>query len=88
MDPNTVLYLAFAQIVQLRRPLPVLHQVISYSSRKKDVTGVAAIHYPLGHVDSSTCDVRATADVDDFANRPAMNAHPDKNTRTLLQRLR
>ena len=83
-----MLYLAFAQIVKLRRPLAVLHQVVSDSSRKKNMAGIPAIHYPLRHVDSNACDIRSSADISDFTDRPAMNAHPDKNTRTLLQRSR
>jgi hypothetical protein len=65
-----------------------MSEIISQMFGEKDVTGITAIHYSLGHVDSSTRDVRASADVDDFADRPAVNAHPDQNTRTLLQRSR
>ena len=79
MHSNTVLHFALAQIMQLSRPLPVLHQVIGDALRKQDMTGIAAIHYPLRHVNTGAGDVGAAVDVDDFTDRPAMNPHAHQN---------
>ena len=42
----------FAEIMQMRLPLPVLNQVFGRALREKDMTGIANIHDPLGYVDS------------------------------------
>ncbi len=86
MEPDAVLDLAFAEVVQARRPLPVLHQIIGHVLREKDVPGVAAIHHPLRHVDAGPGDVGAPAHIGHFAHRPAVNAHPHRNFRMLPQR--
>ena len=38
--------------------------------------GIAAIHYPLRHVDAGSGDVRAPAHIGHFAHRTAVNSHP------------
>ena len=82
-----MLDLAFAEITQPRRPLPVLHQIIRHMLGEENVPGVAAIHHPLRHVDAGPGDVGAPAHVGHFAHRPAMNAHPHRNFRMLPERL-
>ena len=82
-----MLNLAFAQITQPRRPLPILHQIIRHVLGEEDVPGIAAIHHPLRHVDPGPGEVGAPAHVGHFAHRPAVNAHPDRNFRMLPERL-
>ena len=50
MEPDSMLNLAFAQITQPRRPLPVLHQIIFHVLGEEDVPSIAAIHHPLRQV--------------------------------------
>ena len=80
MEPHAMLDLAFAQITQPRRPLPVLHQIIRHMLREENVPGVAAIHHPLRHVDPGPGDVVAPAHIGHFAHRPAVNAHPHRSS--------
>ena len=82
-----MLDLAFAQITQPRRPLPVLHQIIRHMLGEENVPGVAAIHHPLRHVDSGPGKIDAPSHVGHFAHGPAVNAHPDRNFRVLAERL-
>ena len=75
MDSNTVLYLAFAQIMQLTRPLPVLRQVPSDPLREKNVIDVAAIHHPLRYINAGAGKVSVAVNINDFADGPAVNPH-------------
>ena len=86
MEPDAVLDLAFAEVAQTRRPLPVLHQIIRHVLGEKNVPGVAAIHHPLRHVDAGPGDVGAPAHVGHLAHRSAVNAHPHRKFRMLLER--
>ena len=86
VQPDAVLHFAIAEVVQTRRPLPILHQIIGHVLREEDVPGIAAIHHPLRHVDAGPGDVGAAAHVGHFAHRPAMDSHPDRKFRMLPQR--
>ena len=86
MQPDAVLDFAITEIVQTRRPLPVLHQVIGHMLRKKDVPCVAAIHHPLRHVDAGPRDVGPPAHVGHLAHRSAVNAHAHGKFRVLAER--
>ena len=86
MEPDAVLDLAFTQVAQTRRPLPVMHQIIRHVLREENVPGVAAIHHPLRHVDAGPGDVGAPAHVGHLAHRSAVNAHAHGKFRVLLER--
>src|SRR5207248_6069922 len=43
METHSMPDLAFPQVAQTRRPLPVLHQIIRHVLGEKNVSGVAAI---------------------------------------------
>ena len=75
-NAHAVLYLAFAEIVQMLLPVAVLLQVFGHVFRHQDVTGITTIHYPLRDVDAGTGNIGATTYVNHAANRPAMNPHP------------
>ena len=62
-------------------------QIIRDMFGKQNVTAIAAIHYPLGHVNPTTGDVGAAADISYLAHRPAMNSHPNGNVGMGLKRL-
>jgi len=83
-----MLDLAFAQITQPRRPLPVLHQIVRHVLGEEDVPGVAAIHHPLRHVDAGAGDVGSLIDIDDFIDRAAVDSHAKLNGGMTFQRLR
>ena len=63
-------------------------QIIRDMFRKQDVTGIAAIHDSLGHVNSATGDIGASAHISDFADWTAMNSHSDGNVGMGLECLR
>ena len=86
MKPDAVLDLAFTQVTQTRRPLPVLHQIIRHVLGDKNVSGVAAIHHPLRHVDAGPGDIDAPAHVSHLAHRSAVNAHTHRKFRVLEKR--
>ena len=79
--------LAFAQVVQVRPPLPVLLQILGDVLREENVSGIATVHYPLRDVDPGAGNVPALIYVGNFMHRPAVNAHPDREAGMRLQRL-
>jgi hypothetical protein len=76
---NTVLHFTFAEIVQPGRPFSMFVQIIGDVFKEQDVTGIAAIHHSLRHVNPTTGDVGAPANISYFTNRAAMNSHPHGN---------
>src|SRR6266446_337927 len=77
----------FTQIVQQWLPATVLVQVFGYALGKQDVSGIAAIHDALGHVDARARDVDPAIHVDDFIHGTAVNTHPNLNFGMTLERL-
>jgi hypothetical protein len=53
---------------------------------EEDVSGIAAVHYSLRHVDPGPGNVAAPAHVGHFAHWPAVNAHPERNFGMLPER--
>jgi hypothetical protein len=51
VNADAVFYFAFTKFVQTRAPLRILIEVVGDTFWKKNVSGVAAIHDPLRHVD-------------------------------------
>ena len=70
-------YFAFAEIVQVAAPPRIMFQVIRHVFGEKNVTGIAAIHHPLRHVDASAGDIGLFVQVGDFVDWTAMNSHSD-----------
>src|SRR5438128_1550883 len=52
VQAQSMLYLALAQIVQVRLPVPVLGQILRHMPGQKNMSRIAAIQHPLGDVDS------------------------------------
>ena len=82
-----MLNFAFAEIVQVRLPVAILCQIVRHMFGKQNVTRAAAVHYPLGNVDSSTGHVDLIVHVAHLINRPTVNSHPDLNLRAFFQLL-
>jgi len=61
-----VFYFALAEVVQMWSPTTVLFEVLSHSSGKKDVPGIATIHDALSDVDSAAGHIRSVVYVEDF----------------------
>ena len=59
LDLLSVFYLAFAEMVEKRPPMFELLQVLGHSLREKNVTGIAAIHHSLRHVDACAGNIGA-----------------------------
>ncbi len=81
-----MLDLALTQVAQPRGPLPGMDQVIGHVLGEENVSGIAAIHHPLRHVDAGPGDVGAPAHVGHLAHRSAVDAHPHRKFRVLLER--
>ena len=86
MEPDAGLDFAISQVMQTRGPLPVLHQIIRHVLREENVSGVAAIHHPLRHVDAGPGNVGAPTHVGHLAHRSAVNAHAHGKFRVLPER--
>ena len=52
VQAQSMLYLALAQIVQLRLPVPIIGQIFRHMPGQKNMPAIAAIQHPLGHIDS------------------------------------
>ena len=65
----------------------VLLQVFCHMSGEKNVTGIAAIHDPLRHVDARPGDIGPPVYIGHLADRSAVNAHPHCDLRMTLERL-
>ncbi len=81
-----MLYFAFAEIVQPRLPLTILREIVRDPFGKQDVTGIAAIHHALGHIDSATRDVGALVHIQDFIHGTAVDAHSHLHLGSSFQR--
>jgi hypothetical protein len=79
-----MLYFAFAEIVQMRSPLPKLLEIFRDALGRENVPGVATIHYALRHIDAGAGDVRTIVNVHDPAHRSAMDPHPHLKLRMTL----
>jgi hypothetical protein len=82
-----MLHFAFPQLVQIGPPTGITFQVFCDVLRNQNVAGVAAIHNPLGDIDSCAGDVRALVDIRHLVNRPAVYTHPHVQIRMAFQRL-
>src|SRR6266403_2893814 len=83
-DTYAVLHFIFAEVVEMRSPMAQLLQIFRDALGQENVAGIAAIHYSLRHVDPLAGYVHVPTHVNDPADRPAMNAHPQLQTRVLL----
>ena len=50
------------------------------------MTGIAAIHHPLRHVDAGPGNGGLSVQIGDFIHRAAVNAHPHRKFRMLFER--
>src|SRR5205809_8022975 len=72
--------------MQERSPAFVFGQVHSHMTGKKNVPSVAAIHHPLCRVDAASGYVGAFVHVHYTTDGPTVNAHPNLQTRIVLER--
>jgi len=86
VQPQPVLHLTLAEIVQVRLPVPVLGQIFRYMPGQKNMPGIAAIHDALRHVEPRSGDVRLVVNIGDLIHRAAVHSHPQLNMRIPLQR--
>src|SRR4029077_21246711 len=54
IKPQPVFYLPLAEVVQERLPVAVLSEVVRHMFGQENMSGIAAIHYPLRHVNSGS----------------------------------
>src|SRR5438552_8230658 len=80
-----MLYLNAAKVVQIRFPFVILREIIGYSPRDKNVSGVAAIHRPLRHVNAYSSNVTLIIYIGDWIHRAAVNPHSQLQLWVLTQ---
>ena len=87
VQPQTVLHLTLAQIVQVRLPVPVLGQILRHVPGQKNMPGIAAIQHPLRDIYSRSCKVCFVVDIGDSVDWTTVDSHPDLNVRMILEGL-
>ena len=77
IEPDAVFDFALTNLVQVRSPSAILREIVGTSFRKQNMSGVAAVHYPLCDRDTNPSHIRSLIDIDNFIDRPAVdsNAH-------------
>src|SRR5437763_16797455 len=76
VQPQPVLHLTLAQIVQIRLPVPVVGQIFRYMPGQKNMPGIATIHDALRHVDPRSRDVRLVSDIGALIHWAAVRSRP------------
>src|SRR5215471_1779978 len=84
-DTNAMFYFTLAEFMQVRLPVRVFLQIFSDVFREQNVSGIAAVHHPLRHIDASSSHVRFSGCVDDPTDRSTVYAHSQLNLRILLE---
>src|SRR6266478_760094 len=85
VQPQPVLHLTLAEIVQVRLPVPVLGQIFRHMPRQKNMPSIAAIQYPLRDIDSRSYKVRFVVHIGDSVDWATVNSHPHLNVWMILQ---
>jgi hypothetical protein len=88
IQTDAMFYLARAKVVQERPPLLMLFQVFGDMLGHEDVPGIAAIHHPLGHIDSGAGDVGPLIHIGDLIHWAAVNTHAKPDRGMTFQRPR
>src|SRR6266446_4149533 len=79
-------YFTLAQFMQVRLPVRVFFEIFSYVLREQDMSGVAAVHDPLCHVDAGASHVRFSGCVDDPTHGSTVYSHSQLKFGMLLER--
>ena len=85
-DARAVFHFARTEVVQERSPLLVFFEVFSHMLGEQNVPGVAAIHHPLGHIDSSAGEIGPSVYIDHAAHWPTVDSHPKLQAGVSLER--
>src|SRR5438094_5955103 len=80
-----MLYLDAPKVVQIRPPFAILREIIPNSFREKNMSGIAAIHHPLRHIDAYSSNVALIIYIGDLIHRSAVNSHPQLQLGVLTQ---
>jgi hypothetical protein len=80
-----MLYFTLAEFMQVRLPVRVFLEIFSDVLREQDVSGIAAVHDPLCHIDAGASYVRFSGCVDDPTHGSTVYAHSQLNLRILLE---
>src|SRR5206468_7659287 len=83
---RTVFYLGITKVMQMPLPVAELFQIFRHVLGEQDVTGIAAIHHPLGNINSGPGNVGPTAYIHDAADRATMHTHAQFEFGVFLQR--
>src|SRR5436189_5866228 len=79
-------YFTLAEFMEVRLPVRVFLQIFSDVLREQDVSGVAAVHDPLCHIDASASHVRFSGCVYNPTDGSTVYAHSQLKFRVLLER--
>src|SRR6516165_6320642 len=85
-EAGTVFHFTLAKFVQKWPPFVVFCQIFGRVFGQKNVAGVATIHDALRGIDTSACQIGAARNIDDSANRPAMDAHAQAQAGVIFER--
>ena len=68
-------YFTLAKFMQVRLPVRVFLEIFSDVLREQNVSGIAAVHDPLCHIDAGASHVRFSGCVDHPTHGSTMYAH-------------
>ena len=80
MQPQAVLHFAFAEIVQIGLPVPIMNKVIGDVFRYKNVARFTAIEDALGDINASPRNIDPVVHIRHLVDRSAVDSHPHLNS--------
>ncbi len=79
-----MLYFVFAKIMQVRLPPWIVLKIFSDMFRQQNVTGIAAIHYPLRKIDPDPGHADAIIHIRHLIDGTTVHTHANPNLRMVL----
>src|SRR5262249_43393480 len=84
-NAHTVLYFAFAEIVQAWLPARIMLKIFRDMLREQNMTGISAIHHALCDVYPRASDIGLLVKIRDGVHMSAVNPHSNTKLRMIFQ---
>src|SRR5436190_22063085 len=85
IDLGAMFHLKLTKFMQMRFPFAILGKIVGNSPGEKNMSGIAAIHHPLRHIDAYSSNVALIIYIGDLIHRAAVNPHPQLQLWVLTQ---
>src|SRR6266851_8873886 len=80
MQAQAVFNFAFAEIVQIGLPMPIVNEVVGDVLRNKNMAGVSAIEDALRDIYAGSSDIHSIIHVGNLVDRSTVDSHPHLNS--------